>query len=182
MFKSHSEKIKRVEKQSYATTKDLYNTYLSIEDKKKTVIEEVKQTRITRAILEHRAILTVGKDYSKTARELAAINDIYTQEELNRLSLLLERHLYLKSVSKRSAGVVACPLGHVLQKVPDVPDLYIKRAKENLSTEAKSDSSMNKVTLYCAVCSRVAVPNVFHCEYCEYDLCTACSTVYCAEG
>ena len=34
----------------------------------------------------------------------------------------------------------------------------------------------------CDLCDRVAQLEGFNCEFCEYDLCTTCSVIYCTAG
>lgn len=50
----------------------------------------------------------------------------------------------------------------------------------------KAADHNNKAISYpptlCKVCGRVATPSVHHCDYCEYDLCDPCSTLYDREG
>ncbi len=172
-LKTIVEHKRKVAEGSYPTTKHLYEFSLSLHTIKEICEAEVRQTRITRAIIKYRAVLTYGKEYSKTAYEESLIIENYTQDEKERLERLLKIHEDLKSVTYRQARKVACPLGHGCEECIEIPKIYRSRLPDVKKT--------SRPDVLCRVCRRNAIPGS-HCGYCEYDICKPCSVIFCAEG
>lgn len=156
------------------TTLQLFNFQQSLHDLKIVSEAEVLQTRITKAIIRLRGILSYGAEYSATAHRESLKCENFTAIELNRLQIISDWNDREKSLLIRSQHKIACPLGHALYHFEGRPQQYVKRDK-NLSDRTKNIA-------YCKICDRVAAPEGFHCDYCEYDLCPACSVIYCDEG
>jgi hypothetical protein len=204
-IKDHRKKVAGAE-DAYPTIKHLYDFSQSLSEIQKICMEEVKQTRITKAILRYRAILSIGKEYSKTARDESLKTENYTQEEKERLESLLAEHERLRSVAYRCQCIVSCPLGHGLQPFEGVPETYTERVRQkkekaqrkastksqqlvpgtsslslSSSSSLKGGGGTHRPDILCKICQRNASPG-YHCSYCEYDLCNSCASIFCAEG
>jgi len=129
-------------------------------------------------VLKLRAIVTMGAELglSVTATAESKVTGRYTVEELARLQILVDWIERESSVVVRSQHVVACPLGHAMHPFKGQPSIYLRR--DNIIAAKKK----GKNKPICKICDRVAQPEGFNCEFCEYDLCTTCSVIYCTEG
>jgi hypothetical protein len=126
-------------------------------------IDEMKQMR--------QLIIKDANLCALSAREAAKEQNWYysTKKEINRekqrLSTIIDLFESAKTVESRSRCVIACPLGHgtVPMHHPDLPPRDMNEAR------------------VCRVCIGSAVGGNT-CPLCDYDICIACSTVYCRMG
>jgi hypothetical protein len=133
---------KKMAENSYASILELYQFCETLRDVKMVVKAEVRQTRITKAIIKLREELVVGKEFSKTAYEESLVVDRYTKEEQERLQAIYDRHMQLKSVVSRDAVKWACPLGHAFEHYENGIPLYyaerlLKRKQDAFEAELR---------------------------------------------
>lgn len=135
-IKTHKQKMAE---NSYATLLEVYQFGEALHELKDIVKAEVIQTRITRAIIKLRAELVIGKEFSKIAHEESLVVDNYTKEELQRLTIIHDRHCYLRSIAMRSQCPWACPLGHAYEVYSDAPPQYYRERlfERQLAAHAK---------------------------------------------
>lgn len=171
---------RRMETNAYATTLDLYNFAESLHAVKDICVHEVFMTRTIKEVHRLRAILSVGKQYSATAMRESLKEGDYTNEEISRLRILLEWSEREKSVVVRTQHFVACPLGHAAYHFTSRPLQYLRRDSTLTLAEKKKGTGRNLAI--CKVCDRVCTPEGFHCDFCEYDLCTTCAVIWCTQG
>jgi hypothetical protein len=178
-MKTLAEHRRKMATNAYATTLELYLFSESLHAVKDICVREVFVTRTTKEVLRLRSILSYGSKYSATAMQESLKEGNFTAEEITRLRILLEWSEREKSVVVRSQHVVACPLGHAAHHFTGRPLQYLRRdAALNLAQK----KSGKKNLAICKVCDRVCAPEGFHCDFCEYDLCTTCSVIYCTQG
>lgn len=177
--KTFHEHKRKMETNAYATTLDLYNFAESLHAVQDICRHEVFITRTTKEVLRLRAILSVGAQYSATAMRESLKEGEFTAEEISRLRILLEWSEREKSVIVRNQHVVACPLGHAAHHFTGRPLQYLRR-DATLTVAQKKTQTRNLAV--CKVCDRVCAPEGYHCDFCEYDLCTTCSVIWCTQG
>jgi hypothetical protein len=166
---------------AYPTTLDLYLFSESLHAVKDICMHEVFITRTTKEVLRLRAILSYGTQYSVTAMKESLKEGNFTAEEITRLRILVEWSEREKSVAVRTKHLVACPLGHAAHHFTGRPLQYLRRdAEMNLAQRVAGGKKKNLAI--CKVCDRVCAPEGFHCDFCEYDLCTTCAVIYCTQG
>lgn len=159
-------KIKEMDRDFRVTTLELLDHRFEIERLKKVVIQEVRLTRITREINRIRAILTVGREYSRMAHDESLVVGTFTKPEMLRLQALLQRHLQALTQVERDKTIVACLLGHAAVPYEGIPETY---SKQGIT-----------VPPACKICERITGDG-YHCDLCEYDLCRTCAVIYCGE-
>jgi len=169
---------KTVATNTYSSTSDMYIFEQSLVSVIKICEEEVLQTKRMKEVLRMRAIVTEGAELglSLTATAESKITGRFTVEEIARLQILVDWVERERSVMVRSQHVVACPLGHSMHPFKGQPSIYLRR--DNIIAAKKK----GKNKPICKICDRVAQPEGFNCEFCEYDLCTTCSVIYCTQG
>ena len=177
--KTLSEHRRKMATNAYPTTLDLYIFSESLHVVKDICQHEVFITRTTKEVLRLRSVLSYGAKYSATAMRESLKEGDFTAEEIRRLRILVEWSDREKSVAVRSQHVVACPLGHAAHHFTGRPLQYLRRDAE-LSMTMQKRTGRN--VAICKVCDRVCTPEGFHCDFCEYDLCTTCSVIYCTQG
>ena len=126
-------------------------------------IDEMKQLRQT--------IIKDANLCALSAREAAKEQNWYysTKKEINRekqrLKTIIDLFESAKTVEMRGRCVISCPLGHgtVPMHHPDLPPRNMNESR------------------VCRVCLGSAVGGNT-CPLCDYDICIACSTVYCRMG
>lgn len=178
-LKTLSEHRRKMETNAYPTTLDLYLFSESLHAVKDICQHEVFITRTIKEVNRLRGILSYGAKYSVTAMQESLKEGNYTAEEITRLRILLEWSEREKSVAVRSKHIVACPLGHAAHHFTGRPLQYLRRDAA-LSLAQKKGGKKNLAV--CKVCDRVCVGEGFHCDFCEYDLCTTCAVIYCTQG
>jgi hypothetical protein len=162
----------KIESDSYPTILHLYQFSLSTGDVRVVAEQEVRRTRMIKHIIELRRALSTYPDLCATHHRESKRQGNFTQEEVERLKFLLDASELASSELIRHENTMACPLGHAMVHYTDRPAQYAKRA--SLIDKGKK--------AVCRVCQRVAYPEGFHCDFCEYDLCTLCGIIYCPTG
>lgn len=157
---------------------------------RKTSVQEVVQSRITKEVMRLRDVLLIHPDLCMTAaRETAIVSKFrqptaliadpfFTTKEASRLRSLVTSHYRARSTLVRVRGEVACPLGHICVKYQDdaCPSHNMLRACSRGVVHAHQVPPP-----LCKVCDRLAMGG-HYCSYCEYGLCKTCKVIYCSEG
>jgi hypothetical protein len=177
--KTYAEHKRKLATNEYATTLELYEFSVSLHAIKDICLQEVFMTRTIKEVNRLRKLLSYGKKHSVTAMRESLKEGDYTNEEIMRLRILVDWSEREKSQAVRMQHIVACPLGHAAHHFTGRPLQYLRR-DANLTTAQKA--SQGKNLAICKVCDRVAAPEGFHCDFCEYDLCVTCSVIYCRQG
>ena len=170
---------KKMATNAYPTTLALYEFSQSLYGLKEIAVAEVRQTRITKEVLRLRALIVGdGTKYCATALRESQRDGHFTAEEITRLNVIVDWDEREKSMAVRSMQKVGCVHGHACYYHQGRPPAYVRRdASTPLSEKAKG-----KNLARCKICDRVCATEVYHCEYCEYDMCPTCSVIYCSEG
>lgn len=175
-LKTISSHKKKMQNNSYPTTLELFEFSVSLHDVKIIVVAEVRLTRITKEVKRLRDLLSEGKEFSVTARAESAKDGEFTADEVSRLTILLEESLRQRSVDVRAQHNIACPMGHVAIHYNGKPLQYLRR--ESIISYKGTSSEVP----ICRICDRVASPEGYHCDFCEYTMCVTCSCIFCREG
>eukprot|EP01036_Dinobryon_divergens_P024938 gene24938-33433_t len=166
----------KMESRAYPTILELHKFSLTTADVRMVCVAEVRQTQIMNDCIRLRTLLSQDDDICATARrekERLLKGGNFTAEEVERLKLLVDTSDLARSAVVRNKAIVACPLGHAALHYNGRPIQYLKRDRY---IETKGSPP------FCVVCERAAAPECYHCDFCEYDMCSTCSVVYCAEA
>lgn len=81
-------------------------------------------------------------------------------EECERLQKIVDKSTLDRSELRRGLSTILCPLAHAAMYYIGMPPQYQNRG--------------DTMSPFCKICTRLAYEG-YHCDLCEYDLCTICS-------
>ena len=160
-------------RQTYIVSYGVLSVYVKeLREAKQTAMNQVKFKKHIDEMKQLRQLIIKDANLcALSAREAAKEQNwsYSTKKEINRekqrLKTILDIFESAKTVQSRSRCTIACPLGHgtVPMHHPDLPPRDMNEAR------------------VCKVCKGSAVGGNT-CPLCDYDICIACSTVYCRMG